>query len=333
MTSLRDRIDRYFDLGMYAVTVVVISAIAGWCTAFIGGETISLIDAAIIDGSGQPAADRDRNRVAAVLDAARELREFGEQNALKLQPETVSVTSQQTPIRRPAVSFPADDPAAKYHDGGEDTYRTFCVRLCDGYFWPVSFSTTSDSFDQDQATCASSCNSPARLFVHKMPGGNAGTMKSLDGLPYTALKTAFLFRTSYDSQCKCRPQPWDQQALDRHRLYAVAQAASKGSRTAAEEARVLAAKLAAQAQQDSSVLATANDRTNRELAILARSEAAETAKSNKRGTAFDRVAEARRDGGVNIMRLGAVQPSSTKTRWVPASGSNRHWKDKVFGGN
>ena len=48
-------------------------------------------------------------------------------------------------------------------------------------------------------------------------------MVDLDGKPYTALKSAFLFRTKYDAACTCKPQPWSKEALARHRAYADAE--------------------------------------------------------------------------------------------------------------
>lgn len=100
------------------------------------------------------------------------------------------------------------------------TYRTVCVRLCDGYFFPISFATTPSRFAADEDACRSRCRTPARLFVYPNPGGEPEQMVDVKGEPYTALKTAFLFRTTYNESCTCKPHPWEQEALDRHRLYA-----------------------------------------------------------------------------------------------------------------
>ncbi len=100
------------------------------------------------------------------------------------------------------------------------TYRTVCVRLCDGYFFPISFSTTPDRFAADEAACNSRCSSGARLYVYPNPGGEPEDMRDVRGQPYMALKNAFLFRTSYVEACTCKPHPWEREALDRHRLYA-----------------------------------------------------------------------------------------------------------------
>ncbi len=104
---------------------------------------------------------------------------------------------------------------------GGGSYRTMCVRMCDGYFFPVSFATTPDRFDADEATCQSSCGgSEARLFVYPNPGAEVEDMRDLDGRAYRRLKTAFLFRTTFDASCKCKAHPWEQEARDRHRAYA-----------------------------------------------------------------------------------------------------------------
>ena len=50
------------------------------------------------------------------------------------------------------------------------TYRTLCVRLCDGYYFPISFSATRDRFARDAKTCETSCGGQARLFVYRNPG-------------------------------------------------------------------------------------------------------------------------------------------------------------------
>jgi hypothetical protein len=97
------------------------------------------------------------------------------------------------------------------------TYRTVCVRLCDGYFYPVSFATTGDRFERDEETCARSCASPARLYVYANPGEEPENMVSVSGQPYSKLPTAFQFRTKFDAACKCAPNPWEPEAMDRHR--------------------------------------------------------------------------------------------------------------------
>ncbi len=85
-----------------------------------------------------------------------------------------------------------------------NTYRTMCVRLCDGYYWPISFSTTRSRFADDEAECQSSCPATeTRLFTHRNPGEDAEQMVSLEGAPYTEMATAFRYRESFDPKCGC----------------------------------------------------------------------------------------------------------------------------------
>lgn len=160
-------------------------------------------------------------------------------------PSKLGASGTAGPSQDPSVS--AREASRSFSSGSDwdGTYRTMCVRVCDGYFFPISFSTTDDNFERDQARCEASCSSPARLFVYKNPGEEIEEMKDLDGTPYTRLLTAFLFRQKYDSACKCTPHPWEPQALDRHRLYALEATGRKGDREAAKAAAELRIQLGA----------------------------------------------------------------------------------------
>ncbi len=84
-----------------------------------------------------------------------------------------------------------------------DTWRTVCVRLCDGALTPVSFATTRERFAADQSRCTSQCGSPSRLFIMP-PNGTPEDLVDLVGGKYTELSTAFLYRSSFDPECTCR---------------------------------------------------------------------------------------------------------------------------------
>lgn len=101
------------------------------------------------------------------------------------------------------------------------TYRTMCVRLCDGYYFPISYATTPDHFAKDEAKCEASCAGPVRLYVYENPGADPLQMEDLSGEPYAELKTADLFRTEYVPSCSCKAAAWEQEAQDRHRVYAL----------------------------------------------------------------------------------------------------------------
>jgi Protein of unknown function (DUF2865) len=120
-------------------------------------------------------------------------------------------------------------------DRPRETYRTVCVRTCDGYYFPISFSVTSDRFERDRQACENSCGAQGRLFVYRNPGGDLEDMQDLQGKPYRQLRTAFLYRTEYVADCKCKAHPWEQQARDQHRVYALTAAKRKGDKTAAAD--------------------------------------------------------------------------------------------------
>ena len=88
-----------------------------------------------------------------------------------------------------------------------DTYRTMCVRTSDGFYWPISFSTTRDRFDEDQATCAAMCpGHGVELFAYRNPGEQVDAMISTrTAQPYTAQSYAFAYRESFDPNNRCQP--------------------------------------------------------------------------------------------------------------------------------
>lgn len=87
---------------------------------------------------------------------------------------------------------------------GLGTYRTLCVRACDGYYFPISFSTVPGQFQADEAACRAMCpGADVSLFTHRNPGEESDSMVSLTGQSYSALPTAFRYRQEYDPGCGC----------------------------------------------------------------------------------------------------------------------------------
>ncbi len=85
------------------------------------------------------------------------------------------------------------------------TFRTVCVRLCDGYYFPVSFSTLPNHFDRDAQVCESKCAAPAELFYHQNPGGSMDEAVShTTRQPYSSLKSAFRYRKEFVPGCSCK---------------------------------------------------------------------------------------------------------------------------------
>ncbi len=85
------------------------------------------------------------------------------------------------------------------------TYRTLCVRLCDGYYFPISFATLPNHFSRDVDACQSKCAAPTELYYHQNPGGAVEEMISVsEHKPYTSLRNAFRHRKEYVQGCSCK---------------------------------------------------------------------------------------------------------------------------------
>lgn len=61
------------------------------------------------------------------------------------------------------------------------TYRTLCVRLCDGYYWPVSFSTTSDGLGEDKESSEVELRRPGQAVLLPQSRRTAGGCGGFEG--------------------------------------------------------------------------------------------------------------------------------------------------------
>jgi hypothetical protein len=85
------------------------------------------------------------------------------------------------------------------------TYHTVCVRSCDGYYFPISYSTLPSHFAEDQLTCQRECPAAdVALYSFRNPGESMDQAVSTNGQLYTALPAAFRYRTQLVSGCSCR---------------------------------------------------------------------------------------------------------------------------------
>ena len=85
------------------------------------------------------------------------------------------------------------------------TFRTVCVRTCDGFYFPISYSTSPDRFRDDELTCQRSCPaSEVALYTYHNPGEEMAQAVSLSGRMYSELPTAFQYRKAMTPECSCR---------------------------------------------------------------------------------------------------------------------------------
>jgi hypothetical protein len=89
-------------------------------------------------------------------------------------------------------------------------YRTLCVRTCDGYFFPIAYSSSPKLFDRDTRACQTMCpGTEVALYRHRVPDEETDEMVSVaTGEPYTELAAAFTYRDpDYErpKACQCNP--------------------------------------------------------------------------------------------------------------------------------
>ncbi len=85
------------------------------------------------------------------------------------------------------------------------TFRTVCVRSCDGAYFPISFATVPARFPDDEKTCKALCPAAeATLFAYRNPGEDMNQAVSIGGQPYTSSPNAFRFRQEFNPSCSCK---------------------------------------------------------------------------------------------------------------------------------
>jgi Protein of unknown function (DUF2865) len=93
------------------------------------------------------------------------------------------------------------------------TFRTVCVRSCDGGYFPISFATVPTRFPDDERSCKALCPATeANLFTYRNPGEDINQAVSVNGQPYTSLPNAFRFRNEFNPSCACKApgQTWSE---------------------------------------------------------------------------------------------------------------------------
>ena len=93
------------------------------------------------------------------------------------------------------------------------TFRTVCVRSCDGFYFPISFATMQSRFADDEKTCKNLCPaSEANLFSYRNPGEDMNQAVSVSGQPYSSSPNAFKYRTEFNPSCACKAagQSWSE---------------------------------------------------------------------------------------------------------------------------
>ena len=81
------------------------------------------------------------------------------------------------------------------------SYRTVCVRTCDGYYFPIGYSTRRSLLKVEEAACKSMYfGNDAALYVYRT-NGDVEDARSLTGERYADKPYAFGFRDSFNASC------------------------------------------------------------------------------------------------------------------------------------
>ncbi len=167
--------------------------------------------------SSRASIEARRNAILAKLDANR----CREETHVRRLPDPIETTARRdynlmdklfgrrlrlgTPDGSSTFIYPGDDGGLQ----GVGTYRTLCVRTCDGYYFPISYATSSTTFARDEQACQQMCPGVnVQLYSHRVPDEEPEDMVSMIGEPYAALPTAFAYRDPDfvgPKDCACNP--------------------------------------------------------------------------------------------------------------------------------
>jgi len=153
---------------------------------------------------GLGGSDRENQRHSVLL--ALTQNNCGQQYANALQ-------QQQGPGNFLTNLFGNNNPGGPPADVGPQsgTYRTVCVRSCDGGYFPISFATVPARFPDDEKACKALCPATeANLYAYRNPGEDMNQAVSIGGQPYASSPNAFRFRQEFNPSCSCKAagQTW-----------------------------------------------------------------------------------------------------------------------------
>jgi Protein of unknown function (DUF2865) len=88
--------------------------------------------------------------------------------------------------------------------GGLSSGRSVCVRLCDGFFFPIAPVSGRADWASSEATCQQTCpDAPTAVYIQPSGSDKIEDAVSTTGAPYTALPVALRSRTVLDNTCAC----------------------------------------------------------------------------------------------------------------------------------
>lgn len=82
--------------------------------------------------------------------------------------------------------------------------RAYCVRTCDGFFFPMGPATSGDARQAQQDSCNAMCPGAEVALYSVSRQGSIEDAVNSRGQTYSALRTAFRFRQGLERTCSCQ---------------------------------------------------------------------------------------------------------------------------------
>ncbi|ORE94343.1 hypothetical protein ATO13_09721 [Stappia sp. 22II-S9-Z10] len=158
---------------------------------------------------------RDRGIFSGLFGSTRRVQE--ERRVVSYEPDTgpskgverVNLTNER-PTSSSKDSYSSSATRSSGHRKGEMRYgssRTVCVRLCDGFYFPINNNSHSDNFYDELAMCVGRCpGADVSLYSHNNSSPVESMRSTMTGESYVNLPTAFAYRKRVVSGCGCQPQ-------------------------------------------------------------------------------------------------------------------------------
>lgn len=252
----------------------------------------------------------------------------------------------------PAEAFGSGRSLREISSGGREgtgSYTTMCVRMCDGYYFPISHRVPRGRFYRDADVCRTRCDmGEARLFYHSSSGEDMKSAVDLTGRAYARLPIAFMHRKTRVAGCGCRPEPWSVEAQGRHEGYAIAEGVLKrgtvvagGSSSGQGTLSVVAGSYAEAPAQEHEVDDGASANTTVEASEAAKqltdAVSDEGAASPSENPAVDAVSQAAATGLPSVMRKPKpakrqVAASASSAKLAPSSARSKPTRMASAGG-
>jgi len=110
------------------------------------------------------------------------------------------------PAPTPVIPVPDNAAPAQPRAGGGGGGVAYCVRTCDGRYFPLSGIPSGDRGAAEER-CNSFCPASAtRVFVSHDRSSGIDAAYARDGQPYRSMPNAYAYRKALDPQCTCNHQ-------------------------------------------------------------------------------------------------------------------------------